>query len=68
MDWANIHTCYILYKYVCIKFQRINGTTEQELINLQYDGLKQFPDEKIDGFDIYRLRFNLHGYFKNRHY
>lgn len=52
----NIHTCNILYKYVCIKFQRINGTTEQELINLQYDGLKQFPDEKIDGFDIYRLR------------
>lgn len=53
MDWANIHTCNILYKYVCIKFQRINGTTEQELLNLQYDGLKQFPDEKIDGFDIY---------------
>lgn len=63
MDWANIYN-----KYVCVKFRRINGTTDQELINLQYDGLKQFPDDKIDidSFDIYKLR-NQHGYQK-RHY
>lgn len=61
MDWANIYN-----KYVCVKFQRINGTPDQELINLQYDGLKQFPDDKIDSFDIYKLR-NQHGYQK-RHY
>lgn len=38
-----------------------NGRTEQELINLQCDGLKQFPDDKIDSLDIYKLR-NLHVY------
>lgn len=56
MDWANIHNIY-----VCGMFQRINGTTELELINLQCDGLKQFPDDKIDSLDIYKLR-NLHVY------
>lgn len=56
MDWTNIHNIY-----VCRTFQRIIGTTEQELINLQCDGLKRFPDDKIDSLDIYKLR-NLHVY------
>lgn len=51
MDWTNIHNIY-----VCRTFQRIIGTTEQELINLQCDGLKQFPDDKIDSLDIYKLK------------